>query len=348
MDLPLWDTALSGLNAKGCLPAGRDLIGPYVSALRERGLKAGLYFSHLDWSHPDYPSLMPTGRDPATHTNPHAFPPNGIDKPEVWERFMIFHRGQLRELCERYNPDLLWFDGDWERSAEQWRFEELRGLLHTWAPNVILNSRMGGYGDYLTPEQAIPIQRPEGPWEFNVTINDSWGYQKKDTNFKTVRQCVRMLAECAGMGGNLLPDIGPTNQGTILPEQADVLRGLGRWVRKHSEAIYGTVAGLPHGHFYGPTTSNKAGDVLYLFCFDRPRDAVAVKGIRNKVLRASIVQGSEVKHRKIGGAPWMGLPGVLWVDVPEEALDQDATVIKLELDGPLQLYSGSGHAVTAN
>ena len=347
----LWDTGLSRLNAKGGSPAGRDLIGPYCEALRMRGLKAGIYFSHLDWSHPDYASVLPHGPQPhdhaARHGNHFAYP-QGPENPEAWERFLAFHRGQLKELCTRYSPDLLWFDGDWERDPEQWRFRELREQLLSWAPGVILNSRMGGYGDYGTPEQAIPITRPTGPWEFCVTLNDSWGYRKGDRNFKTVRQCVRMLAECVGMGGNLLLDIGPMSDGTIPPEQADVLKGLGRWVKKHAEAIYGTIAGLPHGHFYGASTLSKSREELYLTLFDRPYDSVAVKGIRNNVRRASVVGGQELKHRSIGGAPWAGLPGVLWIDVPQEVLDQDATVIKVELDGPLDLYTGSGDAVTFN
>lgn len=121
------------------------------------------------------------------------------------------------------------------------------------------------YGDYGTPEQAIPIQAPKGPWEFCVTINDSWGYQKKDRNFKSARQCVRMLAACAGMGGNLLLDVGPRSDGTILPEQVEVLQGLGRWMARNSEAFYGVTAGLPHGHFYGASTLSTSRESLYLF-----------------------------------------------------------------------------------
>jgi len=347
----LWDTKLSKLNSVEGAPAGRDLIGPYCDALRKRAMKVGIYFSHLDWSHPDYASVVPKGPQPHQHALGHknAFGyPQGAENPEAWERFLAFHRGQLKELCMRYSPDLLWFDGDWERDHDQFRFEELRRQLHSWSPSVILNSRMGKHGDYGTPEQAIPVAQPKGAWEFCVTINDSWGYQKKDRNFKSVRQCVRMLAECCGMGGNLLLDVGPKSDGTILPEQAEVLRGLGWWTKKHSEAIYGSVAGLPHGHFYGPSTLNKTHDTLYLTMFDRPYDSVAVKGIRNNIRRASVVGGPELQHRKIGGAPWAKLPGVLWIEVPEASLDRDATVIKVELDGKLDLYTGAGDAVTFN
>jgi alpha-L-fucosidase len=160
----LWDTKLSKLNAVDGSPAGRDLVGPYCEALRQAGLKVGLYFSHLDWSHPDYASILPPGakvqRRPE-YSNPWGYP-QGPEHPEAWERFLAFHRGQLRELGTRYHPDLFWFDGDWERSAEQWRFKELRELLKAMNPKVVLNSRMGGYGDYETPEQYIPLVAPKG------------------------------------------------------------------------------------------------------------------------------------------------------------------------------------------
>ena len=150
------------------------------------------------------------------------------------------------------------------------------------------------------------------------------------------------------MGGNLLLDVGPKSDGSLQSEQVTVLKGLGRWTRKHAEALQGTVAGLPPGHFYGASTMSKGKDVLYLICFDRPIDQVAVKGILNEVRRVSVVGGGELAQRKIGGAPWAKLPGVLWIDVPESALDADATVLKVELNGPLNLYTGHGEAVTLN
>ncbi len=334
----LWDTKLSKLNAKDGSPAGRDLIGPYCEALRKEGLKVGLYFSNLDWSHPDYASVLPPVADRSDPQFKNRFGyPQGPENPEAWTRFLAFHRGQLRELESRFKPDLIWFDGDWERTEGQWQFKELRQQLLEWNPDGIVNGRIGKYGDYLTPEQYIPLVPPPSVWELCATVNDSWGYQIKDHNFKSVRQVVRMLAECAGMGGNLLLDVGPRSDGSIPDEDVQVLRGLGRWTHKHAEALYGTVAGLPGGYFYGATTLSKSRDTLYLFCFDRPNGQVAVKGIRNPVLRVSVVGGPELPSRKIGGAEWMRMPGVLWIDVPESALDSEATVIKVELKGPLDL-----------
>lgn len=343
----LWPTEQNDLNVVEKTPAGRDLIGPYCDALRAQGLKVGLYFSHLDWSHPDYSSL-PVGERTAKNISGQAWPI--APDSEQWQRFLTFHRAQLNELSTRYAPDLLWFDGDWEQGNAHWRMEELRNLLHQWNPQgVILNSRMKGFGDYETPEQGVPILRPEGIWEFCVTVNDSWGYQNGDHNHKSPRQIIRMFCEVIGMGGNMLLDIGPKEDGTILPEQIERLEALGNWIRKHREAVYATQAGLPHGHFLGSSTLSKDHQTLYLMLFDRPWDQIAVKGIRNSVKRVSVVDsGTELKYQKIGGAEWMDIPGVLWIDVPESELDRNATVLKVELDGALDLYIGAGQAIEKN
>jgi alpha-L-fucosidase len=333
----LWDTAQSKFNAKDYSPAGRDLIGPYCAALRANGLKVGLYFSHLDWSHPDYASVLnANGVSAPDRTNRFSYP-QGPENPAAWQRFLAFHDAQLKEICERFHPDLLWFDGDWERSAAQWKIAELRRHLKEWDPGVILNSRMGGYGDYQTPEQALPVIAPSGPWELCMTVNDSWGYQKRDHNFKPVRQIVRLLTECASQGGNLLLDVGPRSDGTITPEETQVLLGLGRWTHKNAEALYGTTAGIPKDYYYGPSLLSKDRSVLYLVCYDRPADGVYVKGINNTIKRVSVVGGGELASRRFMQALWAKQPGILIIDLPAAAVDPDATVIKIELDGPLSL-----------
>lgn len=340
----LWDTQLSDLNVVKRTPAGRDLIRPYADALRAKGLRVGFYFSHLDWSHPDYSPAAP-GCTKASYQGW----PDGPHNPR-WQQFLQFQRGQLQELCTNYGDvDLLWFDGDWTPGHDAWDFAGLRDLLHGLQPNTILNSRMGGHGDYQTPEQGVPIQRPEGVWEFCVTVNDSWGYQVGDHNHKSVRQIVRMFCEVIGMGGNLLLDVGPKEDGTILPKQIERLEGLGAWIKKHEEAVYPTGAGLPPGHVYGASTLSHDRQTLYVMFFDRIVDQFAVKGIRNNVRRVTALgTGDELTHEKIGGAPWMNIPGVLWINVPERAHDENATVLKIELDGPLDLYTGAGHAIESN
>ena len=342
----LWDTKLSDLSVVKKTPAARDLIKPYCDALREKNIKVGLYFSHLDWSHPHYASIKCRIEDLVCKYNS----PQGIDDYETWEKFLQFHRGQLKELCTNYGKiDLLWFDGGWERTSEQWKMKELREYLHNINNEVILNSRIGQYGDYETPEQGVPIVRPKGVWEFCMTINDSWGYQHKDRNFKSVRQIIRIFTECIGMGGNLLLDIGPKADGTIIPEQEERLIALGKWIKKNQEAVYTSDAGLPRGHFYGPSTLSKEQEILYLFQYDRPWDSIYVKGIRNNIKRISILSsGKELAFKKVGGAPWVNIPGTLCIDLDEQDMDSNCTVIKVELDGPLDLFRGRGQEIEKN
>jgi alpha-L-fucosidase len=180
-------------------------------------------------------------------------------------------------------------------------------------------------------------------------MNRSWS-MATDPSYKTTAELLRVLIECAGMGGNLLLNVAPLGDGTIFYEQARILREIGAWLRPHGEAIYDTVAGLPHGHFYGPSTLSADRRTLYLFQLDRPQGEIAVKGIRNPVRSATVLGGDGVQliHRKSGGASWANIPGVLCLTVPDTAVRPHATVIKLEFDAPLDLYTGHGQVITQN
>ena len=263
----LWNTDFSELNVVKQTPAGRDLIAPFCEALRKKKLKVGLYFSHLDWSHPDYPHFTRSIKRYAADST-------------RWHRFIEFRDHQVMELLNLYEPDLLWFDGDWDYSAEHWHAKALRDRMFQKHSSVILNSRINGYGDYSTPEQGLPVTRPKDRWwELCMTMNDSWGYQHNDHNYKTPNQIIRIFADCISMGGNLLLDIGPKADGTIPKEQVRILKALGRWTRKHEEAIYGTRAGILHGHFYGPTALSNSQDTLYLFMPHRPNGPLVINRV---------------------------------------------------------------------
>jgi alpha-L-fucosidase len=342
----LWDTSQNDLSVVKGSPAGRDLIAPYCEALRAENLRVGLYYSHIDWSHPDYPSVPCPGYENVVN----EFNFHGTRDETAWTRFLKFHRGQLTELLSNYGRiDLLWFDGSWERHDEDWKMKELRNELHALQSEVVLNGRVGAYGDYETPEQAVPIFSPKGAWEFCMTMNDNWGYIPQDNNFKSTRQIIQYFCDCISRGGNLLLDVGPKEDGTFQEEVVSRLEELGEWTTKHAEAIYPTVAGMPLGHFWGPSTLSKDRTVLYLFVHDKPYDVLAVKGLHNAVKRVTALgHPEEMTHQKIGGAPWAKIPGVLWIDVPEKVLDPKTTVLKLELEGPLDLYRGGSGAIEQN
>jgi alpha-L-fucosidase len=253
-----------------------------------------------------------------------------------------------------YNPDLFWFDGDWEQSAESWHAAEIREMLLKNNPEIIINSRLAGYGDYATPEQGIPVTRPkEECWELCMTMNDSWGYQQNDKNYKSAGLIIRILADVIGMGGNLLLDIGPKADGTIPEEQVQILDALGRWTSKHSEAIYGTLAGIPKDCYYGPSTLSADSAVLYLFVPSYPptvlqsdsptilhsySPTVLLKGITNKINSIWVVgNGTKLEQTTWLKPWWSGNPGLIEIEVPEVAMDEEMTVIAVLLEGKLSV-----------
>ena len=333
----LWDTKVGELSAVKGTPAARDLITPFVKEVRKQGLKLGFYYSLLDWSHPDYPNKTRTET-------------RYKDDPERWARFVKFNFDQLTELNKGWKPDLYWFDGDWEQSAEAWKSKEIVDLLRSTNPEVIINSRIQGYGDYATPEQGVPVVRPsERYWELCMTMNDSWGYQHADSNYKTPTMLLRTFVDCLSMGGNLLLDIGPKADGTIPEEQVATLKAFGRWTSKHKEAIYQTRAGIPNGHFQGYTTLNKAGDILYLYLPYRPNGPIEIKGLLNKVNRVWVVGHGTMLPWKIHNKNyWSDVPGNLYIDVRERVQDEEITVLAVLLDGPIKLYSGAGKVIESN
>jgi alpha-L-fucosidase len=333
----LWDTRCNDLSVVKKTPAATDLIDPFMKALRKNGLKTGLYYSLLDWSHPDYPNFTRTEK---------RYENDSVK----WNRFVDFNFCQLEEISKKFKPDLFWFDGDWEASAEAWRAKELSEQLRTWNKDVILNSRIQGYGDYATPEQGLPVTRPaERYWELCMTMNDSWGYQHNDHNYKTPNQVINILVETISKGGNLLLDIGPKADGSIPGQQVEILKELGRWTNKHKEAVYETRAGIPADHFHGPTTLNKAGDILYLYLPYKPIGPVALKGIKNKINRIWVVgNGTKLNYDIKMKQYWSSVPGIVYIDVPEVVLDKDVTVIAVLLDGKIDLYRETGQVIESN
>lgn len=322
----LWDTKGGDLSVVKKTPAARDLIAPFCKALVKNGIKVGLYYSLLDWSNPDYPNF----------TSKEKRYSNDSIK---WKRFSDFNHLQIAELGNNFRPDLYWFDGDWEMSAEKWKAKEIREMILKQNPKAIINSRLQGYGDYSTPEQGLPVTRPtDRYWELCMTINDSWGYQQNDKEFKSSRQIIRIFAECISKGGNLLLDIGPKADGTIPAEQAAVLKDLGKWTKKHSEAIYGTEGGLPPGYFYGPSTISKDSTMLYLFVNGNPKGQVMLEGIKNKINRIYVVgNGTKLQWKEYLKPYWSNSAGLLFIDVPETVLDEYLTVLAVVLDGKLSL-----------
>ena len=326
----LWNTSAGELSIPALTPAGRDVLTPFVDAVRARGLRLGLYYSLLDWSRDDYPNFTVNSTRYKIE-----------DDPARWQHFVDFDFAQLRELSAAYNPDLYWFDGDWEQTAEAWNAPGIISLIRSYNPGVVVNSRIQGYGDYATPEIGVPVARPDDRyWELCYTINDSWGFQHKDTNFKTPYMVLRTFIDCLSNGGNLLLDIGPREDGTIPSEEVKVLKELGRWTSKHAEAVYGTRAGLAADCFKeGYTALSKDGTVVYLYVPGKPAGPIELKGVLNDVKNVRVVgKGTAMKYEVYNRLSWKETPGLIEIYLPKKCLDPAFTVIAVELDGPVRTW----------
>jgi alpha-L-fucosidase len=329
----LWNTNQGHYSTVKNTPAKRDVLTPFYQELRKQNIKAGAYFSLIDWSHPDYPAFM---KDSMRY--------KVKDQPAKWQKFQDFYQSQLNEVADQFKPDLFWFDGDWEHTAEEWESEKVRKSLLSKNPGAIINGRLMGYGDYDTPEQNVPVTRPKyNWWELCMTINNNWGFQHRDTNWKTPSQIIALFADVVSHGGNLLLDIGPKEDGTIPEEQRNVLLELGNWNKKHERAIFGSIPGIALGHFYGPTTLSKDSTKLYLFLQGQTAGQIMVKGLDNAIQSIKVV-GSEqqLSHKVVGKISWSPVPGLVYIDVPQGVQDKYMTVLELQLDKPVKLYSGRG------
>lgn len=332
--IALWDTKANNMSTTKLTPARRDVITPFFKALRNNGIKTGAYFSILDWSHQDYPGFT---KDSSRYQIK--------DDPARWKRYLEFYQMQINELSTQFNPDLFWFDGDWEHNATEWQAEKVRKTILAHNPNAIINGRLAGYGDYETPEQNFPITRPSlNPWELCMTSNNNWGYHPDDLAYKTPYELVTIFADVISNGGNLLFDIGPREDGWIPTEQVHLLKELGKWTRKHTEAIFGTEAGMSPGHYYGPSTLSKDSSTLYLFVPALDRGKVVIRGLYNSIRSIKILGADQqLDHKIVGKISWSPVPGLVYIEeLPENTTDEYMTVLEVKLDGPIKLYSGKG------
>jgi alpha-L-fucosidase len=322
----MFDTKLSEFSIMRA-PYGKDIVRQYVDAFRAEGVRIGMYFSLSDWHHADYPPFTEADK-------PYNFFALPKPTPEQWTRYLAVLFGQVRELLSNYGPvDVIWFDGQWEREPDRWKPAELRALIKSLQPDILINDRLPGGGDFDTPEQFIPPQPPAQRWETCMTMNDSWGYCPADTQYKSARQLIHTLCEVAGKGGNLLLNVSPMSDGHLPAAQVERLEAVAQWMEQYRESIVGTSPGLEPWQFYGPST--RRGDRLYLHVLMRPYDSIAVRGLPIRRIRGvRVLGGSELQYTtrcalidSLFNADPMG---ELTIMVPEAVVDPYATVIAVD------------------
>ncbi|MCS6993999.1 MAG: alpha-L-fucosidase [Anaerolineales bacterium] len=342
----LFDSQLTDYKSTNT-PCRRDLVREYVDAFRAEGLKVGLYYSLLDWHHPDYPAYG----DPFHPMRDH---PAYKDRPQDFGRYLDYFHAQVRELLTGYGTiDIMWFDFSYgSMSGETWRAADLVEMARSLQPALLIDNRLDASGDtnrsieslepppycgdFACPEQIIPPQgltdaagRPV-PWEACLTLNNHWGYCAADRDYKSARQVIRALVECVSKGGNMLLNVGPDARGEIPAESVEILEQVGAWMHRNGESIYGCDrSSLPKPE-WGRYTQN--GNMLYAHIFERGIGPVNLRGLNGKIRKARLLaDGSEIKLSR----PWNvhDYPDDAFIEFPSSRLpDETDTVVALELE----------------
>ena len=217
----LWDSKTTELSSARSGPK-RDLVAPYVEAVRKAGLKVGFYYSPAAWYHPDYPGAF--CRD---------WPINNDWKDDAArQRFLHYCRAQLRELMTNYGQiDMLWFGG---AIPVNMRNPEINQEVLAMQPDILINDRNGPPFDFKCSEREVKASK-NTPWEACMTLNDNWGYHAGDEQWKSPRQVIRILLNTCKCGGNLLLNVGPKANGTFPKESISILKDVGAWIKRNGE-----------------------------------------------------------------------------------------------------------------
>ncbi len=314
----MWNTATTEYNSIKSA-AQRDFVMEYVEACRAEGLKVGIYFSLIDWNHPDGDM-------------------RGMRDIEARTRYVRLVIDQVRELCTNYGKiDILWYDGCFFKNAGQyyWRDSGLNEMVRQLQPGIIINDRSDTKEDFGTPEQQIKPD-PEGKdWEACITLNGSWGYYRGAEDWKSTEEVITMLGECARSGGNLLLNIGPDSDGIVPTESVRVLREVGQWLQRNGEAVYNTKIGkVGFGGYYGPKTVS--GNNLYIWTKYWTGSQFCISKLHCKVKKALLLNGNiPVEFEQKGDRLFLN-------NLPENPPDYPYTVLKLEIDGEPYHISGPG------
>ncbi len=276
----MWDTDQSDYNIVDATPFKRDILRELADECHKQGIKLHLYYSHIDWTRPDYPSGrtgLNTGRDTTLRD---------------WPHYYDFMNRQLTELLTNYGEiGAIWFDGHWDHDQDSvpfdWQLPEQYALIHSLQPKVLI-----GNNHHIEPfagediqifERDLPGQNTAGlsgqavsrlPLETCQTMNGMWGYKIKDQDYKSVDELIRYLVNAAGMGANLLLNVGPQPNGEIPAAALERFKAIGQWLGKYGETFYATEAGDFKEQPWG--TSTRKGDKLYVHVFDPKATEITV------------------------------------------------------------------------
>ncbi|MGN6436809.1 MAG: alpha-L-fucosidase [Agriterribacter sp.] len=295
----LWPTKFTHYNIMNT-PYKVDIVGALSKACKKQGIKFCIYYSILDWWHPEYPLH-------SAHNKPTPDPKSDMTK------YIGYLKNQLKELITNYDPYMLWFDGQWETPWTDEMGKDIYHYIHQLKPTIICNNRLGKefaaienkdidaskmIGDYDTPEQVVGRLNLTTPWESCFTLGDQWAWKPND-RIKSLQTCLSILSKTAGGNGNLLLNVGPMLDGRIEHRQIHLLKEIGNWLKVNGEAIYGTQGGPynPNDNF----ATTRKGNKLYVHVLNTDTTAITLSPLpETKITKAYILKGTAVKVKEDG------------------------------------------------
>jgi alpha-L-fucosidase len=321
----LWDSKVSTYDVVDYSPFKRDILKELTAACKAAGIKMCFYHSIMDWHQPDAKAAK--------------YPHQATEKPD-WAKYREeYLKPQLKELIVNFDPEVLWFDGEWIDEWTEPQGKDLYAYLKALKPTLIINNRIGkgrkgmngmnayedAAGDFGTPEQEILEGTSDFDWESCMTMNDTWGFKTNDHNWKSAETLIHNLVDIAAKGGNYLLNIGPKSDGTIPNESIERLAEMGKWLKVNGEAIYGTSPRKEYkeGHNMRFTVSAD-GKTTY---------AILTKAEGKQVVISTVANNSRTKFSMLGYEGSLKVrqdDGKITIDLPEGLPGNYAWTIKIQ------------------
>jgi len=306
----LFDSKVSDYNSVARGP-GRDVIAEYVEAARAEGIGVGIYYSQMDWHHPDGMKCK--------------------KYEDARKRFVDYTHALVRELCTNYGKlDIWWWDVSWPLDADEWEADKLNAMVHQLQPDIIINDRtaMNVPEDFDISEGAIKKPEDENRmWEACMNMN---GEPKA-----AAARCINNLCQVAAAGGNLLVPLHHTPDGSVPQQALDTYPLIGRWLDAYGYTVFEATDPMPNC-WQTPGKFTRKGQTVYYHCHPWVAPELPIGGLRNKVLSARFYGGDEVKWTQKGDR-------LVFSGLPEEAPDPIDTVIEMEVEGEPRHELGPGY-----
>ncbi len=321
----MWDSKLTDWDIVDSTPYGKDIIKMLADECKKQGIKLFFYHSQLDWYQEDY---YPRGNTGSTAGRP--------DKGD-WYKYLDYMDGQLTELLTNYGEiGGIWFDGFWDKKDSDWRLDKTYGLIHKLQPACLVgsNHHLATFPgeDFQMFEKDLPGQKTTGfnpdqkmgelPYETCETMNNSWGFNLQDKNYKSTKNLIQYLVKAAGLNSNFLLNVGPMPDGRIQPEFIKTLGEIGKWMEKNGETIYGTRGGPVSPRAWGVTTQK--GNKVFVHVLNPEDNNLLIPDFGAKVKKITFFgSGEKLKYRQDA----FGIA----ISVPEGAFDEIDTILVMEL-----------------